>query len=90
MNIGITVDVFGMLLGFGITLLVTVQAIMNIGVVTGCLPTKGIALPFISYGGSSLVISVAAICVLLNIARHTAKGGDKHSTSIIKDRAHQV
>ena len=84
------VDMFGMLLGFGITMLITVQAVINIGVVTGCLPTKGIALPFISYGGSSLIISVAAVCVLLNIARHTAKGGDQHSTHIIKDRAHRV
>ncbi len=83
------VDLFGMLLGFGITFLITMQAVINIGVVTGCLPTKGIALPFISYGGSRWVISVAAVCVLLTIARHTASGGDKQSPSIIKDSVHR-
>ena len=84
------VDMFGRLLGFGITLMISLQAVMNIGVVTGCFPTKGIALPFISYGGSSLVISFAAICVLLNIAKHTDEGGDEHSVSIIKDRTHRL
>jgi cell division protein FtsW len=62
-------DQFGRLLGLGLTLMITVQAMINIGVVTGCLPTKGLPLPFISYGGSSLVISMINIGVLINIAR---------------------
>jgi cell division protein FtsW len=46
-----------------------VQAVINVGVVTGCLPTKGLALPFISYGGSSLIVSMMCVGVLINIAR---------------------
>ncbi len=84
------VDMFGRLLGFGVTFLVAMQAVINMGVVTGCLPTKGIALPLISYDGSSLIISVALVCVLLNISSHTLKGGDQHSPSVIKDRIHRV
>jgi cell division protein FtsW len=61
-------DWFGRLLAFGLTILITMQAMFNIGVVTGCLPTKGLTLPFISFGGSSLMMSLAAIAVLLNIA----------------------
>ena len=64
-------DNFGKLIGFGMTIMISVQVCINIGVVTGCLPTKGIALPFISYGGSSLVMSMASASVLLNIARQT-------------------
>ncbi len=62
-------DPFARLFGFGITLLISLQALINIGVVTGVLPTKGIALPFISYGGSSLVMSIVMTAVLLNIAQ---------------------
>ncbi len=82
-------DRFGKLLGFGLTIMISLQAAINIGVVTGCLPTKGIPLPFISYGGSSLVMSIVAVCVLLNIAEHwgQTRGGDQH-TRPIKDRAH--
>ena len=61
-------DRYGRLVAFGITMMLTVQAFFNIGVVTGCLPTKGLALPFISYGGSSMVVSLMLIGVLLNIA----------------------
>lgn len=57
------------MLALGITLLVTVQSMINMGVVTGLLPTKGIALPLVSYGGSSLVITMAAVGVLLNISK---------------------
>jgi cell division protein FtsW len=64
-------DRFGMLLGSGITLLIGLQALINIGVVTSALPNKGLPLPFISYGGSNLVIMLLSVGVLLSIARQT-------------------
>ena len=65
-------DDFGKHLAFGITLLLTLQSFLNFGVVMGLLPTKGIPLPFISYGGSSLIVNLFMIGVLVNIARqHT-------------------
>ena len=63
-------DEFGRLLGLGITTLVVGQAFVNLSVVLGLLPTKGISLPFISYGGSSLVVMLLATGVLLNISQH--------------------
>ncbi|MEN8254176.1 MAG: putative lipid II flippase FtsW, partial [Verrucomicrobiota bacterium] len=65
-----TRDDFGRFLAFGITLMITMQALINFAVVTGCVPTKGLALPFISYGGSSLVVSGIMVGILVNIA-HT-------------------
>jgi cell division protein FtsW len=62
-------DVFGLLLGTGITFLVGMQAFINIGVVTSTLPNKGLALPFISYGGSSMLSMLGALGILLSIAR---------------------
>jgi cell division protein FtsW len=63
-------DTFGMLLGSGIAFLVGLQAVINIGVVTSALPNKGLPLPFISYGGSNLVLMLTSVGVLLSIARH--------------------
>ena len=61
-------DTFGRFLAFGIAVLFGIEATVNMGVVTGMLPTKGLALPFISYGGSSLLISLFAVGILLNIS----------------------
>jgi len=62
-------DEFGCFLAFGLTLLLGMQAFVNIAVVLGMLPTKGLALPFLSYGGTSLLMSLAAVGMLLNISR---------------------
>jgi len=59
-------DVYQYLLVMGALLFVTLQALINIGVVTGCLPTKGMSLPFISYGGSNLVFMFVLIGIILN------------------------
>ena len=64
-------DNFGRLLAFGIVLTITSQAVMNFGVVTRLLPTKGIALPFISAGGTHLFLSAAAVGILVSIARRS-------------------
>lgn len=63
-------DRFGMLLGIGIITGIIVQALFNISVVISILPAKGIPLPFISYGGSSVIVTLFAVGVLLNISQH--------------------
>lgn len=69
MNTAITApDDFGRYLAFGITFLLAFEAIFNMSVVLGLVPTKGLALPFISYGGSSLICTLAAIGILLNVS----------------------
>src|SRR6267154_146674 len=62
-------DTFGLLLGSGITFLIGLQAFINIGVVTSALPNKGLPLPFISYGGSNLLVMLTSVGLLLSIAR---------------------
>ena len=63
-------DVFGSLVAIGITSLIAVQAILNVAVVTSSVPNTGISLPFISYGGTSLVFLMAGVGILLNISRY--------------------
>jgi cell division protein FtsW len=62
-------DRFGMLIAAGVTAWVAGQAFINIGAVSSMLPVTGVPLPFVSFGGSSLVILMAAVGVLLNVAR---------------------
>ncbi|MBF0122892.1 MAG: putative lipid II flippase FtsW [Candidatus Omnitrophica bacterium] len=64
-----TVDPFGYYIAFGILVMISIQVMVNVGVSIGALPTKGLPLPFISYGGSALIFNMAAIGLLLNIAR---------------------
>ncbi len=64
-------DTYGTLLAIGITSVIAVQSLINIAVVTGSMPVTGVPLPFISYGGTSLVINMTAIGILLNISRQT-------------------
>ena len=66
-------DMFGSLLAIGITALIGFQAIINIAVVTSSMPVTGMALPFFSYGGTSLIILLSAVGILLNISRQTEK-----------------
>jgi cell division protein FtsW len=70
-------DPFGAFLALGITALIGIQAVFNMAVVTGMLPTKGLPLPFVSYGGSSLVVGLAGVGILLSIAR---RGGSPRVT----------
>lgn len=63
-------DLFGQYLAMGLTTMIAVQASINLGVVLGTLPVTGITLPLISYGGTSLVLTLASIGILLNISRY--------------------
>jgi cell division protein FtsW len=65
-------DTFGSFLALGLTTMIAVQALVNISVVLGMLPTKGIPLPFVSAGGSSLLINLLGMGVLLNVSRHVS------------------
>jgi len=69
-----TADLYGSLLATGITVWIVAQAALNIGSVVDAIPFTGVPLPFISFGGSSLVTSLAAIGILLNISRHAQRG----------------
>lgn len=79
-------DLFGQYLGCGIVFMIGLQTIINIGVVTAWLPTKGLALPFISYGGSNVAMNLVAIGVLLSIYRHGAAEADMPTAEFFTQR----
>ena len=66
-----TPDLFSKYLCFGLSFGILIQAILNLMVVVGLIPVTGVTLPFLSYGGSSLLVSMASIGIILNISRHT-------------------
>lgn len=81
-----TKDLFGFFLGLGITVMFGLQAAMNIAVVSGIVPTKGIPLPFLSTGGSSLLFSMFGIGILVSIAKQSLKcDTDKLSADEVKE-----
>jgi cell division protein FtsW len=67
-------DYFGGMLAMGITWLVAVQALLNVGVASGLLPTKGLPLPFVSFGGTALVFTMAGVGILLSISKRSKHG----------------
>lgn len=70
---GRTEEPFGYYLSVGLTMMIGVQAIINFAVATGLIPTKGLPLPFISYGGSALLVNMLAIGILMNISENNRK-----------------
>ena len=74
-------DAFGAFLAIGLTMMIVLQAFVNISVVLGLLPTKGITLPLVSNGGSSLLVNLLAMGVLLNIAQHASAGASRVVTT---------
>ncbi|MFH1449356.1 MAG: putative lipid II flippase FtsW [bacterium] len=68
-----TSDLFGKYLAFGVTALISIQALLNMGVVTGIFPTTGVPLPFISFGGSSLVAAMGGVGLLISISKENKK-----------------
>ena len=81
-------DTFGALLAAGITGWLCIQAFINIGVVVTLIPVTGVTLPFISAGGSSLTISLAAVGILLSISRETVERGTWNDASADRGRRH--
>lgn len=73
-------DIFSSMLVIGLTLKVTIQAFLNIAVVTSLIPTTGIALPFFSYGGTALVMQLAEMGIILSISRFSS--GEKRETKL--------
>lgn len=71
-------DKFGSMLAIGITTLIIIQVILNIAVVTNSIPNTGISLPFISYGGTSLIILMASIGILLNVSKNVRDEFDQN------------
>jgi len=68
-----TEDLFGAFVSLGLTIAIGIQVCINMGVAMGLLPPKGLTLPFLSYGGTSLVLNMACIGLLMNIGASEAK-----------------
>lgn len=81
-----TDEPFGRLLASGLTLMVILPALLNMGVVTGLLPTKGLPLPLVSYGGSSLLANLLAVGLLFSISRSPNAGGIARSRDLKRSR----
>jgi cell division protein FtsW len=79
-------DRFGSLLGIGLVTYLCLQAFVNIGVTTSILPNKGIPLPFVSYGGSSLIIGLAAVGILVNIFRQGKTADEQNREWVNRQR----
>lgn len=94
-----TNTLFGRHLAMGLTLMVGLQAMLNMGIVMGLLPTKGLVLPFVSYGGSSLLVTLFAVGVLLNISTYqgvaerkvfSVDRNEKNKTKNKKDKKDEI
>lgn len=83
-------DRFGMLLGIGLITGIIVQALFNISVVISILPAKGIPLPFISYGGSSVIMTLVAVGVLLNISQGSSAPEETSDTVVRRKKGRKV
>lgn len=83
---GRTDDDFRRFTALGCTLMISFQALINFAVVTGSMPTKGLALPFISYGGSSLLVCSCMIGILVNVAHTVRSPKAKKRTALFKDK----
>jgi cell division protein FtsW len=79
-------DTFGVMLATGVTAWLAFQALINIAVVTATVPFTGIPLPFISFGGSSLVTSMAGVGLLLNISRYTTTTTERDARTVVRRR----
>jgi cell division protein FtsW len=82
-------DLFGRLLGIGLTCSIVIPAMMNIGVTTACLPNTGLPLPFVSYGGTNLVFTMAMVGVLLSILRRS-RATELSEIPVVKDKVFEV
>jgi cell division protein FtsW len=74
-------DQLGSLLGAGLTIWIVLEAMMNMMVIAGLFPVSGNALPFISYGGSNMVVTLAAVGIIMNIARQSTEKESKEGRS---------
>jgi cell division protein FtsW len=83
-------DPFSYFLTLGLTMMIGVQAIINFAVSTGLMPTKGLPLPFVSYGGSALLINMAAAGILVNISMRDQKGTVYNSRTVADDFSFKV